>query len=236
MLESRVMLLSDYAQNYLEKGRKAAEKAGFWGRMITAMSGTKQSERKITAGVGDELSPEDLAGEDFAPFCKIDDKTIYIKKTTDECWVAVVEDNELWDLTDWGEDYCFITRLLAEVYFMITRDDFRIDDDEKTVFQALTGCLEATSQEVIDARSLVYWTLLDNVVEDEVITDEEHETLARIRAELDLDDKNVAELHQKIIKDYYTIICNFSEDGEPDFDQLENIKEMAKRLGVSVTF
>ncbi|MBU1106365.1 MAG: hypothetical protein KKB51_06830, partial [Candidatus Riflebacteria bacterium] len=72
--------------------------------------------------------------------------------------------------------------------------------------------------------------------EDEVITDEEHETLTKIRIELDLDDKNVNELHQKIINDYYNITCNFSEDGKPDFDQLENIKEMAKRLGVNVTF
>ncbi|MBU1109784.1 MAG: hypothetical protein KKB51_24090, partial [Candidatus Riflebacteria bacterium] len=164
MLESRVMLLSDYAQNYVEKGRKTAEKSGFWGRMINKMSSNKPAERKLTAGVGDELKPADLVDEDFAPFCKIDERTIHIKKTADECWVAVIEDDELWDLTEWGEDYCFVTRLLAEVYFMITRDDFHIDDDEKTVFQALTGCLEATSQEVIDARNLVYWTLLDNVV------------------------------------------------------------------------
>jgi hypothetical protein len=119
---------------------------------------------------------------------------------------------------------------------MITRDDFHIDDDEKTVFQALTGCLEATSDEVSDARNLVYWTLLDNVVEDEVITDEEHETLAKIRKELELDDKNVKELHQKIIDDYYDITCKFSEDDTPDDDQLDNIKEMAARLGVTVKF
>ncbi|HAE39404.1 MAG TPA: hypothetical protein DCG57_12310 [Candidatus Riflebacteria bacterium] len=120
---------------------------------------------------------------------------------------------------------------------MVTRDDFHIDEDEKTVFQALTGCLEATDKEVSDARSLVYWTLLDNVVEDEVITDEEHETLARIRKELELDDTDVKDLHKKIIKDYYEIACKFSDDGQqPDFDQLENIKDMATRLGVTVTF
>jgi hypothetical protein len=90
---------------------------------------------------------------------------------------------------------------------------------------------------VSDARNLVYWTLLDNVVEDEVITDEEHETLARIRKELELDDTDVKDLHKKIIKDYYEIACKFSDDGQqPDFDQLENIKEMATRLGVTVTF
>jgi len=237
MLESRVMLLSDYAQNYVEKGRKAAEKKSFWGSMINTMAGQKTTtERKLTAGIGDELQPADLVAEDFAPFCKIDDRTIHIKKNASECWVAIVEDDELWDLSDWGEDYCFVTRLLAEVYFMITRDDFHIDEDERTVFQALTGCLEATSNEVIDARNLVYWTLLDNVVEDDVITDEEHETLARIRAELELEDKNVKELHQKIIKQHYEITSKFSDDGRPDLDQIENIKEMAARLGVTVSF
>ncbi|PKL50741.1 MAG: hypothetical protein CVV42_01695 [Candidatus Riflebacteria bacterium HGW-Riflebacteria-2] len=236
MLESRVMLLSDYAQKYVEKGRKASEKKGFWGNMIGGVGGSKASERKLTAGLGDELQPGELAAEDFAPFCRIDDRTIYIKKNASECWVAIVEDDALWDLSEWGEDYCFITRFLAEVYFMITRDDFHIDDDERTVFQALAGCIEATGEEIIDARNLVYWTLLDNVVEDEVITDEEHETLARIRKELELDEKNVKDLHQKIIEDYYSITCKFSEDGEPDPDQIENIKEMAARLGVTVKF
>jgi len=236
MLESRVMLLSDYAQKYVEQGRKASEKKSFWGRMIGGMGGAKPSKRKLTAGLGDELQPGELAGEDFAPFCSIDDRTIHIKKTANECWVAIVEGDTLWDLSEWGEDYCFITRFLAEVYFMITRDDFHIDEDEKTVFQALTGCIEATSDEVSDARNLVYWTLLDNVIEDEVITDEESETLAKIRKELELDDRNVKELHQKIINDYYEITRKFNEDDEPDPDQLDNIREMAARLGVTVKF
>ncbi len=236
MLESRVMLLSDYAQKYVEKGRKVSEKKNFWGRMIATMAGKEAVSRKLTAGLGDELRPNELTAEEFAPFCKIDDRIVYIKKNLSECWVAIVEEDALWDLSDWGENSCFITRFLAEVYFMITRDDFHIDDDEKMIFRALAGCLEATSQEVEDARSLVYWTLLDNVVEDAVITEEEEYTLAKIRMELELEDENVQDLHQKIINDYYSIACKFSEDGQPDFDQIEDIKEMATRLGVSVKF
>jgi len=229
------MLLSDYAQKYVEKGRATSEKKGFWKRMIGPMAG-KNAPRKLTAGMGEELTLEELAGEAFVPFCSIDDRKIYIKKDAGECWVAIAENDSLWDLSEWGEDYCFITRFLAEIYFMITRDDFRIDEDEKTVFLALVGCLEATSKEVEDARCLVYWTLLDNVVEDEVITDEEDETLARIRQELELADTDIKELHQRIIEDYYNIARKFSEDGNLDDDQLENITAMASRLGVKIKF
>lgn len=236
MLESRVMLLSDYAQKYIEKGRKATEKKNSWGQMIATMPGNESADRKLTAGLSDELQPEELTAEDFAPFCKIDERFVYIKKNSSECWVAIVENNELWDLSDWGENGCFIARFLAEIYFMITRDDFHIDCDEKTVFRALAGCLEATSREVEDARNLVYWTLLDNVVEDEIITEEEKETMEKIRTELELGDEDIQDLHKKIINDYYAIACKFAKDGQPDFEQLENIKEMAVRLGVSVKF
>ncbi len=232
MFEPRVTLLSDYAETYRQKGLYTVGEKGFWQRLIEAL---KASEKRLPiAGMGDEIGFSQLQSEGFTPFCKIDERIIFAKKTKNEAWIAIAEDEELWDLSDWGEDTFFVTRLLAECYFMITRDDFRIDEDEREVFLSLVGLLQATSDEIKDARNLVYWTLVENVIEDNEITDEEEETMVQIRTALEMEGEDVKELHRKAIQEYYNLVVDFAEGEEPDLEKLASIKEMADKLGVSI--
>lgn len=232
MFETRVRLLSDYAELYREKGLKALGAKGFWQQLIATLSAPKK--RAPIAGIGDEISFAQLETEGFAPFCKIDSRIFHVKKEGGELWLAISEDEELWDLSEWGEDIFFVTRLLAECFFMITRDDFRIDEDEQAVFLALVGLLEANSEEVKDARNLVYWTLVENVIDDCEITDEEEETMSQIREALEMDGTDVKELHSKAIQEYYNLVVKFYEGEEPDLEKLDGIKLMADKLGVAL--
>lgn len=231
MLEERVKLLSDYAEKYMAKGLKLVGPKGFWQDLTEKLSG--RGKRLPVAGIGDEVPFEYLADEGFAPFCEIDNRIIHVKKDANECWIAITEDEEVWDLSDWGEDEFFVTQLLAECYFMITRDDFRIDEDERGVFLALVGLLEATQNEIADARILVYWTLVENVIEDNVITEEEEATMELIRDALEMKGNDIKELHQKALQEYYDIVIRYSED-EPDLEKIAGIKLMADKLGVSI--
>lgn len=231
MLEERVQLLSDYAEKYKEKGLKIVGKKGFWQKLSEDL--TSKRPRLPVAGIGDELEYENLKEEGFVPFCKIDKRIIHAKKAGNECWLAITEDDEVWDLSDWGEDEFFVTQFLAECYFMITRDDFHIDDDERGVFLALVGLLEATQREISDARILVYWTLVENVIEDSVITEEEEATMALIRKALEMPGEDVKELHQKAIQEYYDIVVRYSDE-EPDLEKIASIKVMAEKLGISI--
>lgn len=231
MFDQRVTLLTDYAGQYMQKGRNA-EKGGLWSQMI-GLFGTHKARPRISGFMGgSDFSQEMLLDEGFAPFCKIDKRVIHLKKNLEEIIVAISEDAEVWDLSDWGEDYIFLTRFIAECYFMITRDDYHIDEDERTVFQALVGCLEATAQEIIDARNIVYWTLVEKVIEDGVVTEEEFSAMAKIRKELELDQHDVDSLHQKALNDYYELIRQQGENDPDGLEQLEKIQEMAHLLNV----
>ncbi len=232
MLEQRVALLSDYAEQYKQKGLKAIDGPGFW-QKLTGRSGTG-GKRLPIAGLGNEIEYKDLEEEGFAPFCKIDSRIIHVKKAADECWIAISEDETLWDLSDWGIDELFVTQFLAECYFMVTRDDFRIDEDERSVFLSLVGLIEATPAEIVDARVLVYWTLVENVIEDSVITDEEERTMEMIREALEMQSEDVQELHRKSLQDYYDMVVKYSEDEEIDLEKLSKIKEMADKLQVEI--
>ncbi|MDD3146289.1 MAG: hypothetical protein PHD82_03220 [Candidatus Riflebacteria bacterium] len=230
MFDQRVALLSDYAGQYMQKGQEI-ETGGFWKQMI-GLFGASKVRPRVSGFQGKLDSTEFLIDEGFAPFCKIDDRYIHIKKNQEECQIAISEGGKVWDLTDWGEDYIFITRFIAECYFMITRDDFHIDDDERSVFRALVGCIEANSNEIIDARNIVYWTLVEKVVEDGVVTEEELSTMAKIRSELEIDSHDVQTLHNKALNDYYDLVRQKYEEESDGFDELEKIQEMARLLNV----
>ncbi len=230
MFDQRVALLSDYAGQYLQKGRDS-ESGGLWNQMI-GLFGTQKVRPGISGFKGELDNTDFLFDEGFAPFCKIDERVIYLKKNQEECQIAIAANGKVWDLSDWGEDYMFVTRFIAECYFMITRDDFHIDDDERTVFRALVGCIEATAKEIVDARNIVYWTLVEKVVEDGVVTDDELAAMKKIRDELELDSHDVDSLHQKALNDYYDLVRQQSREAEDGLEQLEKIQEMARLLNV----
>lgn len=235
MTEPRVGLLSDFARSFVEKGRiiTCETEKGVWSEVLKSMSCSDMSRGRFISGIATELHLEQLLSEGFIPFCKIENRKVFIQKSDHECWVAITEDDIVWDLTEWGENYCFATRFMAEIYFMITRDDFFIDEEENLAFQALAGCIEITKRELTDARCLVYWTLLDHVIKDEVITEEEEKTMEMVREALQMENKDIVELHEKIIVDYCKITLEFNEGKKLDSEQISNIKAMTSKLGIS---
>ena len=232
MFDQRVTLLSDYAGQYLQKGQES-ETGCLWNNMIN-LFGSRRSRPGISGFQGQLENADYLSDEGFAPFCKIDDRVIHVKKNQEECVIAISQNDKVWDLTTWGEDYMFVTRFIAECYFMITRDDYHIDDDERTVFRAIAGCIEATSREILDARNIVYWTLVEKVVEDGVVTEEELSIMAKIRNELEIDSQNVEDLHTKALNDYYDLVRQQHKESDYGLEELEKIQAMAALLNVKL--
>lgn len=234
MLVLRVRLLSDYAERYLEKARKLPKETGFWASMNRLFSGNRGRKFKIFGSCGGEATEEELVSEGFAAFCEIDKRRIYFKKTSQDCEVAIKQGKEIWDMSDWGTDREFVVRFIAECYFMVTRDDFRIDDDEQKVIQALIGYIEPTREEVDEARGMVYWSLIENVIEDNEVTEDESYTMNRIREALQINEKDVFELHRKaLLQRYEELRENADENEEIDLISFEKLKRMAERLGIS---
>jgi hypothetical protein len=230
MLYARVQLLSDYAEQYLEKGARIQKEKGLWGSLIGAFKG-KPQRLEYQIPEEDYLVVENLEERGFAKFCRINKVTIYLRKNDQKVEVAIAEKGNLWDISDWGHGYSFITRFIAECYFMVTKDDMVIDQEEQKVLLALFGCLEPSHQEILEARNLVYWTLIAKVIEDDIVTDEEKETMAKIRETLSLTNKNVDSMHKEALKEHYLQVKESDDKDTPQ--RLEKIKTMAKRLDIS---
>jgi hypothetical protein len=233
MFASRVKLLSDYAERYGSKAEKMCKNKGFWCSLFELLD---PKERSFSISGTDLIGVDEseLLTDSFAPFCEIDGRKFYFKKDQFVCQAAILSGNKTWDLSTWGADSDFIQRLIAECYFMVTRDDYRIDEDEQKVLQALIGYLEPTSFEINAARNMVYWTLIDKVIEDNLVTEEESDAMQKIREALNIDEQDVYELHTKALKDRYEELKQESQkDSQIDLMKLEQLKNMAEKMGIS---
>lgn len=234
MFESRVQLLSDYAERYMVKSEKIYQGNGFWEGLTSLFSPGKRSY-EIYGTSFLEASEKDLLDDNYAPFCEIDQRKIYFRKDKEVCMVAIRCKEDLWDLSEWGEGEAFVTRLIAEVYFMVTRDDFKIDEDERKVLHALIGYIEPTLSEIIDARNMVYWTLVEAVMEDDLITEEEDEMMLNIREALQIKPEDACGLHRKALLERLEEAKEYCEENvEIDLAKLDKIKKMAEKLGVDL--
>jgi hypothetical protein len=120
---------------------------------------------------------------------------------------------------------------------MVTKDDFRIDEQEAEVLRAIFAFFQVTSEEIAAAKELVYWTLVENTMEDGVITDEEQETMARITAALELSDEDRLELHRRAIDQRFNELFSRPAGAPPPTEaDIATICEMARRFGLEEEF
>jgi len=232
MFDSRVQLLNDYAENYVEKGKDFLKEKGFWGNLL-GLYNKSDNSNDLYVFLPDEISFENLEADGFAKFCKIGDVVVYLRTNDGVSELVITENGKIWDCSDWGTGYSLRTRFIAECYFMVTKDDFKIDESEAKVMSALIGFIEPSHQEVLDSRNFVYWTFVEKVIEDDIVTNEELETMQKIREALNLSDSNVDELHREAIIDYYNTFKESARENEIDRDKLTQIKTMAEKLGIS---
>lgn len=233
MFSSRVCLLSDYAQRYQTKAGKLKHETGFWTALFSIFKEQNRAH-EVLGFNGSATDETELINQGFTPFCEIDKRRIYFKKTQAELEVAIKNGDQLWDLSDWGFGKEFVIRFIAECYFMVTRDDLKIDDEEKAVLNAIVGYIEPTAEEVEMARNMVYWTLIENVIEDDIVTEDETETMLKIRQALQLDEKYVYQLHKRaLLERYNELKAENEESQELDLSKFEKLKRMAERLGIS---
>lgn len=234
MFDSRVKLLSDYAERYLVNSEKIHKGEGFWGRLMALFSSNERSFA-LSGAQGEDLKKNEteLLESGYAPFCEIDGRRIYFRKKAESCEVIIRQNDQSWDLSEWSSGRSFITRLIAECYFMVTRDDFRIDDTEQKVIHALIGYLEPSLDEIVEARNMVYWTLIENVIEDDLVTEEESDTMLKIREALQIKEEDTYALHTKALNERYEQLKYETHDDEQiDLMKLAKIRQMAEKLGV----
>lgn len=233
MFASRVRLLSDYAERYHARINELPRETGFWAALMSIFKDSKRKQ-EIFGYSGAATSASELVEDGFAPFCEIDQRRIYFQKSPDEIQVAIIKGEEIWNLSDWGVGKEFVTRFIAECFFMVTRDDLKIDEEEQKVLNAIIGYIEPSQEEVEMARNMVYWTLVENVIEDDIVTEEESETMLKIRQALAVDEKYVYQLHKRALIERYQDLKNTTDnENEIDLTRFEKLKRMADRLGIS---
>ena len=233
MFESRVKLLSDYAASYSEQQKHQNDGSPFWQGLMALFTGTRRD--LLISGPAEEL-PEteaELENAGFAPFCEIDGRKIYFRKKADNIEVSIWQNRAPWDLSEWGSGKEFVVRFIAECYFMVTRDDFKIDDEENKVLKALIGYIQPTQNEIIQARNTVYWSLVEKVLEDNLVTDEESDTLYKIREALEIEESDAKTIHGQALLERFNLAKEAAkENNQLNLEQFEKIKRMADRLGI----
>jgi hypothetical protein len=232
MFASRVQLLSDYAQRYLKKARESQRKQGFFKSLFEILA--PETRTFHIKGTEQNFSnEEELKNQGFVAFCEIDNRKIFFNKDQGVCLVAITCEGKPWDLSDWGSDSEFVQHLIAEVYFMVTRDDYRIDEDEELVLLALIGYLEPTESEIVSARNMVYWSLIEKVLEDNLVTEEETAQMLKIREAIKIDEEDVYDLHKEALLDRFNEFKQKQEqESQLDLAQLDKLKQMAEKLGI----
>jgi hypothetical protein len=233
-MEERVCLTSDYARQFTTKASVRTANKGFWSNLLERFN---ESRGEITLQPTSLAAPNpgSLEGLGYQPFCKIGEVRVHIREFGNLREVAILEDGQPWDLSEWGAGPTFKSRLVAEMYFMVTRDDFQIDEQEATVLMALFNCIRPSPEQIAEAKEMVYWTLVENTMEDGVITDEEQEVMGMIRVALELTPTEVATLHCKAVEERLREII-MRPDGEPapTLTEVDQALQMADRLQVDL--
>lgn len=235
-MEARVCLLSDFARSYLEKPAQRPTNKGFWSGLASFFGGGP-------AGVDARPTPlenpfeKQLGDEGYEPFCKIGEVRFFVKEEGKTRLLAILEGSQAWELDDWGTGSSFKSRLVAECFFMVTKDDFRIDEQEAEVLRAIFSFFDVARDEIATAKELVYWTLVENTMEDGVITDEEQGTMAAIVSALELSEQDRTELHQRAIDSQFDELFARPEGAPPPTDaDIDRIATMARRFGLDEEF
>jgi len=234
-MSERVCLLSEVAEKFYAEPPGASAKKGFWSS-LGGLLGTGKAKITVERADPQLLRPDDFNAAGFVPFAKIGEVFIHLKIAGNHREVAVIENDTPWDLSDWGEADTFRSRFLAECYFMVTKDDFQIDEHETKVLHALFNCLQPSSQEIIEAKGMVYWTLVASTMEDRVLTEEEMDTMDKVIAALELSKDDLRILHENAILDKFTELRDNAEQDPVTEEKIEMIERMAANVGLDPTF
>jgi hypothetical protein len=226
-METRAFLLSPTAETYaIRQPVASAPQAGFW-------AGVKEFFKPAPARhtcVGEQIHPEEgqRRAQGYLPFCRVDDISLWIQETNTEKKLALFRAEVPLDLADWGTGSELKCRLISEFYFLVTKDDFKIDDEEARVMMALINFLQPTPDEITYSRQLVYWSLVNVVCEDNIITSEERATTQAIAAALDIPPSEYKTLHQKIILEKIEEVANTEGSASQANQDMLKVLKMAE--------
>jgi Na+-transporting NADH:ubiquinone oxidoreductase subunit NqrC len=234
-MTERVCLLSEVAERFHAQPSAPAAKKGFWSGLASFL-GTRKDEITVASAGSHFETGEALGVADFVPFAKIGDVFIYIKVSGNHREVALVENDKPWDLTEWQESGAFRSRFLAECYFMVTKDDYQIDEQEAKVLHALFNCLNPSSEEIAEAKAMVYWVLVAYTMEDRVLTEEEMDTMDKVIAALELTKEDLQNLHETAIREKFNELATNVETDPVTEEKIAMIERMAANVGLDPTF
>lgn len=228
-----VRLLSARAEACYQEsvsGKKGPK--GFWAGLKTLFGKTGGSRRLSLPPVGG-LKSADLEPKGFQPFCQVRDVGMWIMEEADVCHLVFSRNGEIWDISEWNETGMLGARVLAEFYFMVIKDDFQIDAEERKVLQAVTSLLQIPTDQIEAAKALVFWSLVDSVCEDDVVTDEENEQLGKIIKALEISANEQMDLSVRMVKEKFEEILQEAPPRDIVEVRVDKIRNMAKMLGVA---
>jgi hypothetical protein len=203
----------------------------FWNWVTTSM--TIPAERvQARAPTPPPVDFADLSARGFGPFARIRTVRLHVLPSQRVQEIVFEENGAFWDLSEWGEKTHFKSRVLAECYFLVTRDDFQIDAAEAEVLRALTTFLQPAHFEAAMAREIVYWSLVDHVLEDNVLSEEEEGILERIAIALSLTRHEQNTLHLKAIREKLEGLATRTEGQTITMAEIDAVLAMAERLRV----
>lgn len=228
-----VRLLSERAETcYQESVSSKKGPKGFWAGLKT-LFGTTKGNRCLSLPSVEGLKCADLESKGYQPFCQVRDVAMWIREEADVCHLVFSRDGEIWDISEWNETGMLGARVVAEFYFMVIKDDFQIDAEERKVLQAVTSLLQITTDQVEAAKALVFWSLVDSVCEDDVVTDEENEQMAKIIKALEISAQEQMDLSVRMVKEKFDGILQDAPPRDIVEVRVNKIRNMAKMLGVA---
>lgn len=231
-MEKSVRLLSSFAESFFQSSSSpSAAKKGFWNSVRNFFSSEKNETTFRKPSLG-KITPEELKARGYTGFAQVREVAIWVKSEGNSHEIVFLEKGESWNLEEWGDGSTLKSRLIAELYFLVTKDDFQIDKDEAVVMLAFTSFVKPTADEISDAKTMVYWTLVESVMEDGIITEEEQGTMAKITTALDLSSAELTVLHERAIESQLQETFEGPRPDEEVLSRVEKTVQMARTLKI----
>lgn len=232
-MTQQAQLMSDFARECAAKGDWRVSTTPFWVRLLGTTLPQRSNAVRLTHPPYPPQSLEEIAKRGFAPFISLGEIQLFERLGAgDTREIVLFNGSDFWDTEEWHEVGNFKSRLLAELYFRATRDDLHIDEQEQEVLRAVTGLIQPDRAELGLARSMLYWTLVDKVLEDDVVTDEEQTTMQLIQQELGLTAEELVDVHREGLKEKILVLRKRYAGTVVPFGPIDELHLIAGRLGL----
>lgn len=252
MQKLRIRYISDFGKKLLDKTLESIDREAktnilynkFWSFLQLVLENNQETkiktQNKIKVCELENYNEEALVNLHYRLLCQIDNIKIFVKEENNVKYLALLENNKMWDLSEWGEDTQLKIKIAVETFFMTLNDNLQIDADEINILLVIYKFFEHNIQEIKEAKTTIYLHLVQNLIDDGLLSKEEDEIVKKIINSLDISPLEKKELDLKAFN-YYVKTLTHNPTITPQKSKLskqiiEKIKHIGNKMNIDSNY